>query len=623
MTISRDSFDESKRYIKLIKQQGTPAVDSELNELQDIRRYELLRLIAFLFADRTFQNAATGFYGFEILESQSSPVNSFTIKAGAALVNGERVNNSADIEYTAQETAATLTPPNSGTRNDIIYLHVFYDEVGIAEDSNLALVTPNGSIETSKRLVQKWLVKVVEGSTMPGNDSENNYFQLAEVVRTTSTSILQSMISNTANLVGVPAIPNQVDTATGYDGEDIVDTTLLGFNESRPRTTFVRVFWGDTGSGTGATNSFTINSNRAGSYESNEMIGQILTDANGDKFEVSANTPNVLTVAGTPASGNFMLGPDAESYIVILVPLVNGVEQLSRAITKEVSIKGLSGLNKFSTEMQAEFNGILSGVEYNVYVASQGVDVNQRSAYCAPVSIQAGGIDQIEMESIVITAQNYGVDVTWPKVDGAVYYEYCWNEDNVIADFNNPRHKSGSTDATTVAIKAQAGKIIQVTLRAIDSTGKVSSNIQSASGTAGGIAIDRNVKMIPVYFKVLASDITKANRLIVEIPTENAVEIIRMTASLKSVTVGIPSSVGGGKLRVYRQGDESGAVSLLPDATGLKDQAGDLIIPAAATLVFDAWDPAWDVSAPDTWPAVEGVLTVYYLEGEFISRASE
>lgn len=621
MSTSRDSFDESKKYKKVVKQQGTPSVDSEFNEAQDLLRYELRRTIADLHSDRTLKNINTGFFGFEIRESGSNPVNNFTIKAGTALVNGIRVTNENDIEYTAQSVAATLTPPGS-TRTDEVYLHLFYTEVGISGDYNLALVTPNGAIETSKRLQLQWLVKVAEGTTTPVNDSTNTYMKLAEIKRTSSTSILQSMITNTANLVGVPKIPTLVSVVTDYDGVDVVDTTLLGFKEHRPHTSFVRIYWGDTGVGTGASNSFTVNSNRAGSYSANALIGYTLTDANGDKFLVTANTSNALTVSGTPASGNFMLGPDANSYIVVLVPLVNGVEQLARALEKEVSVFGLSGLNQFSTEMQAEFSGVLTGISYNVYVASQGIDIDQRSAYSAPVLVKAGGTTQIEMEAISVVAKNYGVEVSWPKVAGAAYYEICWNEDNVIADFNNPRHKVDSTDNTSVMIKTQAGAIIQVAVRAVDFVGNVSSNIQFGSETAGGLEIERNVKFFTVPFTVLASDITQNARTIALVPTENAVQIIRMTAYLKSVTPGIPSSVGGGKIRVFRQGDESGAVSLLPDATGLKDQPGDLVIPAAATLVIDAWDPAWNDSAPNTWPAIQGLATIYYLEGAFIQKAS-
>ncbi len=621
MSISKDSFNEGKDYKKVIKQQGTPSVDFEINELQDILRHELRRTVSALHSDRTFKNVSTGFFGFEVLES-TSPVNNFKIKAGVALVDGVRVVNTADFEYTAQEVAAALSPPVSGTRIDVVYLHVFWEEIGIMQDSNIALMTPNGSIETGRRLKQKFLVKVAAGGSTPVNDASNIYLKLAEIVRTTSTSILQSMIKNTANLVGVPPIPNKIAVLTGYDGDDIIDESLLGFKENRPKTSFARIFWGDSGSGTGSPNTFTVNSNRVGSYVANEMIGYILTDAGGKKFTVTANTNNVLTVAGTPVSGNFMLGPDAESYIVILVPLVNGVEQIQRAIIREVGVKGLSGLNVFSAEMQAEFNGLLTGSKYNVYVAAQGVDIDQRSSFSSPVSLQAGGVTQLEMEPIAIIAKNFGVEVSWPKVEGASYYEYCWNEDNVIADFNNPRHKVGSTDTTSVFIKTQAGVIIQVSVRAIDSTGKVSSNVQSGSGTAGGLAIERNVKMLPVSFNILASDNTKAKRLIAEIPTENAVEIIRMTASIKSVTVGVPSSVGGGKLRVYRQGDESGAVSLLPDTAGLKDQAAELVIPAAATLVLDGYDPAWDNSPPTTFPALSGTLVVYYTEGEFIRQVT-
>lgn len=622
MGISRNTFDTTKRYLKVVKFQGTPGVDSEFNEAQDIIRNELRRTISNVQASKSFLNADTGFFGCQIVEKTGSSNNNFTIKAGEVIVDGWLVILSANVDYIAQSAFTALTPPSSGTRVDEIYLEVDEFEQGVAEDVNIALQTPSGQIETSRRLQQRALIKVAVGTTTPASTSSVKRLKLAELTRTTSAAILTAQINNTANTAAAPKTPSQLSLTTGYDEEDIQVTTNLGFAANRPRTNFVRAQWGDVGTGIGTTNTLTISTTRVGSYTTNEWIGHTLIDAVGSTFTVTGNTASALTVSGTPTTGAFVLGPNADVYIVTLVPLISGTAQWDRAQERTVSLKGVASTNLYATLMSAEFSGLPAGVTYNVYVASKGTDNDLVSQFSAAVSATTQAATQLTMSPVVAKLVNYGVKATWAAVTGATNYEIAWNTDNTIADFGNPRHYVTNTSNTSIHLKGLAGTTINLAVRAIDGTGQVSENASSDEAICGGIAVENNIKYLgPFWFTKGVSDNTKALRQILSVPLESGIEIIRISVHVTSFTCGTPcaGNVNDGKIRVYRTGDESSVANIVP-ALGLQDQVTSLIIPNAAILKFDAWDSLWDTSAPTTYPITEGFVTIAYKEGEFQSN---
>lgn len=618
MGISRDTFDDSKRYLKVIKFQGTPGVDSEFNEAQDILRNELRRTINNVQASKSFLNADTGFFGFQVIEKTASSTNNFTIKAGEVIVDGWLVILSADVDYTAQSAFDALTPPTSGTRSDEIYLEVDELEQGVSDDVNIALQTPSGQIESSRREMQRALIKVAVGTTTPASSSTVKRIKLAELTRTTSASILSAQINNTAHTAAAPKTPTNLSLTVGYDEEGVQVTTNLGFAANRPRTTFVRAQWGDVGTGIGTTSTLTISTSRVGSYTTNEWVGHTLIDAIGTAFEIASNTATAVTVVGTPTTGAFVIGPNADVYAVTLVPMLSGSPQWDRAQERTVSLKGVAGSNLYATQMSTEFSGLPAGVTYNVYVASKGTDNDLVSQFSAAVAATTQLATQLTMSPAAAKTVNYGVQVTWAAVTGATNYEVVWNTDNTIADFGNPRHYATNTANTSIHLKGLAGTTINVGVRAIDGTGQVSENAASVEAICGGIAVEKNVKYLgPFWFTKGTADNTKALRLITQVPLESGVEIIRISVYVTSFTCGTPcaGNVNDGKIRVFRTGDESSVANIVP-ALGLQDQVTSLIIPNAAIINFDAWDSLWDTSAPDTYPITEGFITIAYLEGE-------
>jgi hypothetical protein len=136
--------------------------------------------------------------------------------------------------------------------------------------------------------------------------------------------------------------------------------------------------------------------------------------------------------------------------------------------------------------------------------------------------------------------------------------------------------------------------------------------------------LEKNVKYLgPFHFSKDATlDITKPLRKILELPVENGIEIVRLSVYINQWTCGTPcqGGVNDGKVRVYRQGDESSVVNIVTNGLGLKDQVSDLVIGTAAIIVVDAWDSYWDTTPPATYPVIEGYIMVAYQEGEFISQ---
>lgn len=626
MSISRNTFDSTKRYLKVIKQQGTPGVDSEVNELQDILKGEMRGTFALVQDNRSFLNSGTGYYGFWIAEKVGGNSNNFTVKAGELMVDGYRVLLQADIDYTAQLSFTSLTPPVSGTRVDEVYAEVSEEEIGVAQDVNIALQTASGQIETSKRLQQTILVKVAAGSSTPASDATYKRLLLARITRDTSAQITDSMITNLAHLADAPLTPSRVTVETGYDEQNIQSTVNLGFSYTRVRSSFVKADWGDAGTGTGGSGTFVKTANRVGAWTTNEWIGFTLVDSDGNEFVVISNTADTLTVNGTPATGDFTVGSNADEYVVVLVPVINGVIQWARAQQRVIDIKGIASTNLYSVQMGCEFNALPSGVTYNVYVASKGNDNARVSRFSAAASIATGLATQLVMPSVSARQVNYGVEITWPTLTGAIAYEVAWNTDNVIADFGNPRHYTFVTSSTGALIKGLAGEIIQVAVRAVDGSGQISENTQLANAQCGGVALEQNTKIIgPIYFSKIAADNTKVLRKILEFPTENGVEIVRLAVYVADWTCGTPCTGGlnDGKIRVYRSGDESSSVNVVTDSEGLKDQVATRVIQSAGVLVVDAWDPLWDTSAPTTYPIVAGYVMITYREGEFITQITE
>lgn len=77
------------------------------------------------------------------------------------------------------------------------------------------------------------------------------------------------------------------------------DGRALNFHDAR-----------ETGTGTGASNSFTVS---GADWGTDQWKNFVLTDSASDEFVIASNTQTVLTVTGTPASGAYTISVDSET----------------------------------------------------------------------------------------------------------------------------------------------------------------------------------------------------------------------------------------------------------------------------------------------------------------------
>lgn len=234
MPISRDSFDSQKHYDKVVFQTGKPLVDAELNELQDIERSKMRKVVA---------NALVGSpnNGFKIVGTGAA--NNFTIKAGDLFAKGFVCAKEADVAYVAQ---TDFSPPSLstpvGNRTDIVYLHIFEAEINSAADNNL--IDPTLGIETAIRKRLRFCVKVAEGGSLPADDATNWYYQLAVLNRTATANIDAGMVTESRTLI----VPDVTDHGqlTGLADDDHTQYYNQARGDSRYALTSKGVTNGDT-----------------------------------------------------------------------------------------------------------------------------------------------------------------------------------------------------------------------------------------------------------------------------------------------------------------------------------------------------------------------------------------
>lgn len=154
-----------RHYVGIRLQQGVPLLDSDWNELEDLRRLELQALVKMFIGT----GVPAGNDGFRI--TSSGDANNFSIHPGVILAEGLLVINLSLTTYLAQPEQvglAPLTTPGGITdRTDIVYLDVWHDEVTAAAGPNADGRLMNGliGVETAVRIQRRWQVRVVEGAS--------------------------------------------------------------------------------------------------------------------------------------------------------------------------------------------------------------------------------------------------------------------------------------------------------------------------------------------------------------------------------------------------------------------------------------------------------------------------
>ena len=198
-TYSRFSFDEMKRYVSMLKEQGKVVLDDEFNVAQEIL-HTLLR--------RTTQDGwGDGAVGDGWKVVGTGAANNFTITggngtaagAGRIYVNGIMVMLPSNITYSTQEIAGPALTTPAGARTDEVYLDVWLDEYGPADDA--AITDPTLGTETSRRLRVMYMVRVAEGGVTPANYTDatgiTHYTaKIATLSRTATSAINAGMVAD-------------------------------------------------------------------------------------------------------------------------------------------------------------------------------------------------------------------------------------------------------------------------------------------------------------------------------------------------------------------------------------------------------------------------------------------
>ncbi len=203
-----EAFAKTRHYVSVRIKQGVPLVDADLNELEDLRRYELRNFLRWFVGDGAPDNNN----GFRIMPS-GAPNDVLILGgdgtpegSGRCLVDGMEVLNAADVAFSAQEFSdpdaaaqAGVPPvempvtPGAGTRTDLYYLDVWEREVTGDQLGHEDIIDTRIGIESARRIRREWAVRVVDEATgIPPNDTPpgHRYSPLARVQRTVGQDII-------------------------------------------------------------------------------------------------------------------------------------------------------------------------------------------------------------------------------------------------------------------------------------------------------------------------------------------------------------------------------------------------------------------------------------------------
>ncbi len=200
--ITPSTFDPLKTRCNVRLQQGVPIVDSDWNELDDIRKFEMRAYLKWFVGD----GIPDGGDGFRI---DGSGVNDdFIVRAGSAvaplgtpnldiglryagraIVDGLDVLISKDVTYKLQTLFAG---PGLGGAPKIdpipilvgavtVYLDVWEHLVTTQEDP--LLVLPGIGTESCARIQRDWCVRTVAGANPPAPPAGHSYYALATINR--------------------------------------------------------------------------------------------------------------------------------------------------------------------------------------------------------------------------------------------------------------------------------------------------------------------------------------------------------------------------------------------------------------------------------------------------------
>ena len=187
--ISKNSFDATKDYRKVIFQRDRPVLDFELNEEQDIQRFQ---------RDWLIRHSSGDFYlgdGFLVhpVDEPELQGNRVVVRHGSVVHMGKRILLEAD--FTIGEDDSPLTTP-SEDREDIVYVKYFAEEITSEDDPDI--IDPEFGQEAAIREKIRVVIKVEEGGQIPCPAPGETIFEIARLHRKSGvTAITSDQIEDT------------------------------------------------------------------------------------------------------------------------------------------------------------------------------------------------------------------------------------------------------------------------------------------------------------------------------------------------------------------------------------------------------------------------------------------
>ncbi|MBD2896967.1 hypothetical protein amrb99_59200 [Actinomadura sp. RB99] len=206
--ISNDTFDPLRRYVRVRLQQGVPIVDADVNEREDIAKFELRAFLKWFVGDGVpegndgFRIAGTGTADdFEIRAGVTGAVDPLR-RIGRCLVDGLDVMIERTLTFTGQRLHAShgaaadaeavrlgvpkITALPGGPGPVLVFLDVWERLVTPAENPDLVL----GALgtESCARIKREWAVRARTGTAPPVQGdpdyvSGHSYASLAAIAR--------------------------------------------------------------------------------------------------------------------------------------------------------------------------------------------------------------------------------------------------------------------------------------------------------------------------------------------------------------------------------------------------------------------------------------------------------
>lgn len=188
--VSKNSFNATKDYRKVIFQRNRPVLDFEANELQDIQRFQRSWLI---------RRSSGDFYlgdGFLVVSVENPELqgNRVIVRHGSIVHDGKRIFLEED--FIIGEDDSPLTTPVGDDRMDIVFVKYHDEEITSVDDPEI--VDPAFGQETAIRSKIRVIIKVAEGEGIPCAGPGETVVEIARLNRKPGvTAITTDQIEDT------------------------------------------------------------------------------------------------------------------------------------------------------------------------------------------------------------------------------------------------------------------------------------------------------------------------------------------------------------------------------------------------------------------------------------------